>query len=108
MKVAVLFAGIGGIEVGLERTEVRVTKDRQPQDTLRVLGRVAEIPRPSASSEVGFDGDGIGVSVLDFRNDCGPALIEHGPPAPQPGDTRHNDSMIVRMANEYDTTFAGI
>jgi hypothetical protein len=90
----------------LDQMETRVTRHRQPQDILRVLGKVAEIPRRSASSEVGFDG--IGVSVLDFRNDGGPVLIEHGPPAPQPGDTLHYDSMIVRMANEYDTTFAGI
>lgn len=90
----------------LDQSNVRVTKHRQPQDTLRVLAKVAEIPRRSASSEVGFDG--VGVSVLDFRNDGGPVVIENAQPAPQPGDTLHYDSMIVRMANEYDTTFAGI
>jgi hypothetical protein len=29
-------------------------------------------------------------------------------PAPGPGDSFHYGSMIVRMANEYDTTFAHV
>lgn len=78
----------------------------QPHDTLRVIEKVREIPRRSHSSESGFDG--IGLSVLDFANDGGPVSIMSGPPAPQQGDSFHYDSMIVRMANEYDTTFAKI
>ncbi|MDP3713414.1 MAG: hypothetical protein Q8R60_13145 [Mycobacteriales bacterium] len=83
-----------------------VTRHRQPADTLRVLQKVAEMPRRSSSSESGFDG--LGVTVLDLRNDGGPVTIVDAPPAPQPGDPFHYDSMIVRMANEYDTTFARI
>lgn len=83
-----------------------VTKHRQPADTQRVLTKVAEIPRRSSSSEVGFDG--IAVTVIDLRNDGGPVRIVSDPPAPAPGDSFHYGSMIVRMANEYDTTFAQI
>lgn len=83
-----------------------VTKHRQPADTLRVIKKVAEIPRRSNSSESGFDG--VGITVLRLRNDGGDVRIVDGPPAPQPGDSFHYDSMIVRMANEYDTTFAKI
>jgi hypothetical protein len=83
-----------------------VTQHRQPYDTERVLRKVAEIPRRSASSEVGFDG--IGITVVNLRNDGGPVHLVTEPPAPQPGDSFHYSSMIVRMANEYDTTFAGI
>jgi hypothetical protein len=86
--------------------EAIVTKHRQPGDTLRVLGKIAEIPRRSNSSESGFDG--VGITVLRLRNDGGPVRIVNDPPAPQPGDSFHYDSMIVRMANEYDTTFANI
>lgn len=78
----------------------------QPRDTLRVIEKVREIPRRSHSSEAGFDG--IGLSVLEFRNDGGPVLIASNPPAPQQGDSFHYDSMIVRMANEYDATFGKI
>jgi hypothetical protein len=84
----------------------QVTSHRQPADTLRVLQKVAEIPRRSASSEVGFDG--IGVTILGLRNDGSPVAIVEGAPAPMPGDAFHYGSMIVRMANEYDTTFANV
>ena len=83
-----------------------VTRHKQPADTERVLTQIAEIPRRSASSVVGFDG--VGVTVLDLRNDGSPVRLVTDPPAPQPGDSFNYDSMIVRMANEYDTTFAYI
>lgn len=82
------------------------TKHRQPSDTQRVISKVSEIPRRSASSEVGFDG--IGVTVVDFRNDGGTVKVVEKAPAPQPGDPFFYASMIVRMASEYDTTFAKI
>ena len=31
-----------------------------------------------------------------------------GPPAPSPGSSYNYDSMILRVANEYDTTFSAI
>lgn len=83
-----------------------VTRHRQPDVTLRVIKKVAEIPRRSSASESGFDG--VGITVLQLRNDGGDVRIVDAPPAPQPGDSFHYDSMIVRMANEYDTTFAKI
>jgi len=83
-----------------------VTRHRQPADTERVLRKVEEIPRRSASSESGFDG--IGVRVIDLRNDGGSVHIVSGPPAPQPGEPFHYGSMVVRTANEYDTTFANV
>ncbi len=75
-------------------------------ETERVLTKIAEIPRRSSSSEVGFDG--IGVTVLNLVNDGTPVRLVTDPPAPKPGVSFHYDSMIVRMANEYDTTFAHI
>lgn len=86
--------------------EAEVTRHRQPDVTLRVIKKVAEIPRRSSASESGFDG--VGITVLQLRNDGGDVRIVDAPPAPQAGDSFHYDSMIVRMANEYDTTFANI
>lgn len=83
-----------------------VNVHRQPGDTQRVLQKVAEIPRRSGHSGNGFDA--IGVTVLDFRNDGSPVRLVRTPPSPAPGDNFHYDSMIVRMANEYDTTFSHI
>ena len=78
----------------------------QPNDTNRVIDKVAEIPRRSVSSEVGFDG--LGITLLNFRNDGEPVSLVETPPAPQPGTQFHYSSMIVRMANEYDAIFAKI
>lgn len=89
----------------LEGREAIRSTHRQPDSTLRVIQKIGEIPRRSKSSETGFDG--IGLSVLDFQNDGGPVSIVSAPPAPQQGDSFHYDSMIIRMATEYDTTFGG-
>lgn len=89
-----------------EGLPARVTRHRQPSDTERVIGKVAEIPRRSHREGNGFDA--VGITVIDFRNDGSPVELVTRPPAPPPGDNFHYDSMIVRMGNEYDTTFAHI
>lgn len=87
-------------------TAPEVTRHRQPSDTERVLEKVAEIPRRSGHTGNGFDA--IGITVLDLRNDGSEVRVVSDPPAPRPGGNFHYDSMIVRMANEYDTTLAQI
>ena len=89
-----------------EGLPLRATVHRQPADTIRVLDKVAQIPRRSGKAGNGFDA--IGVTVLDFRNDGGSVTLVEAPPAPQPGSNFHYDGMIVRMANEYDATFSHI
>lgn len=83
-----------------------LTPHRQPQAAERVISKVAEIPRRSAAAESGFDG--IGITVLDLRNDGSPVTVVSGRPAPGHGDAFEYTGMIVRMANEYDTTFRHI
>lgn len=90
----------------LAEHSVRVTKHKQPGDTLRVLEKIAELPRRTATTGTGFDG--LGVTVLDFENLGGPVRVVSDSPAPQPGDQFEYDGMIVRMANEYDSRFHGI
>lgn len=90
----------------LDVADAEVTRHKQPRDTQRVLDKVAEIPRRSNSTENGFDA--VGVTVLNLRNDTSPVSLVTGPPSPAPGDNFHYGSMIVRMANEYDTTFSTI
>ncbi|WP_410662697.1 hypothetical protein [Amycolatopsis sp. lyj-84] len=85
---------------------VEVTTHDQPRVTQRVLAKVAEIPRRSASSEVGFDG--VGVTVVRLHNNGTTVDVVDDPPAPQPGDTFHYADMITRMATGYDATFAKI
>jgi len=83
-----------------------ITKHRQPADTQRVLDKIAEVPRRSNNKGTGFDA--IGITVLDLVNDGSPVTLVSSAPAPQQGDHFHYDSMIVRMANEYDATFSHI
>ncbi|GAA5161331.1 hypothetical protein [Ornithinimicrobium tianjinense] len=82
------------------------TQHRQPDDTLRVLDKLTEIPRRSSNSGHGFDA--IGVSVLELANDGSPVRLVEQSPAPQSGDSFHYGSMIVRMAHEYDAVFSRI
>lgn len=84
----------------------KVTRHRQPSDTLRVITKVGEIPRRSHREGNGFDA--IGITVVDLRNDGSPVSVVTGAPAPPSGDNFHYDGMIVRMGNEYDTTFGQI
>ena len=82
------------------------TTEPQPRSVERVLAKLAEIPRRSNVRDNGFDG--IGVAVVNGRNDGTPYTLETAMPAPQPGEPFHYDGMIARMVNEYDTTFASI
>jgi len=84
----------------------RITRHTQPKDVEGVLRKVAELPRRSGTTGVGFDG--IGVTILKFENEGGPVDVVSGPPAPQPGDPFYYDGMIVRMAHEYDSRFHSI
>ncbi|MGI9091524.1 MAG: hypothetical protein ACR2GG_10530 [Gemmatimonadaceae bacterium] len=85
---------------------LEVSHHSQPADTERVLQKVAEIPRRSRHAGDGFDA--IGVTVLDLPNDGSVVQLVNGAPAPRPGANFHYASMVVRMANEYDTTFVSI
>ncbi len=90
-----------------EGLPAKVTRHRQPADTQRVLDKAAQMPRRLGKNGTGFDA--IGITVLEVINDGKtPVEIVNGPPAPQPGSNFHYDAMIVRMANEYDATFAHI
>lgn len=89
-----------------EGLPAKITQHKQPNDTLRVIEKVTQLPRRSDKAGRGFDA--IGLTVIDFTNDGSPVTIVTEPPAPQPGNLFHYDGMIVRMANEYDATFAHI
>ncbi|UOZ08829.1 hypothetical protein [Amycolatopsis sp. WQ 127309] len=106
LNAASEFISPGRNQYRLSEERVNVTKHRQPAVTERVLDKVREIPRRSASSETGYDG--LGVTVLDLRNDGSPVGLVEDPPAPQPGGAFHYAGMITRMATEYDATFARI
>ena len=83
-----------------------VSTEPQPRSLLRTLAKLQEIPRRSNVRENGFDA--LGIVIIDGRNDGTAFALVSGPPAPSPGSAYHYDSMILRVANEYDTTFSAI
>lgn len=83
-----------------------ISVENQPNGVLRVLEKLDKLPRRASTDRKGFDG--IGVTVLDFENLGGPVTVVTAPPAPQLGEAFRYDTMIVRMANEYDSRFHSI
>lgn len=84
-----------------------VSPHTQPAAAVGIVNKIREIPRRRGAQTEGYDG--LGVVIVDAPNDSiAPVRLVTAPPAPQPGDVLHYDTMITRVANEYDTTFANI
>ena len=66
---------------------------------------VEGLPRRTSAQGSGYDG--LGMVVVDLKNDGSPVSIVSSAPAPQPGSPFHYGSMVHRIANEYDTRFSG-
>ena len=71
-----------------------------------IVAKVREIPRRTGHAQEGYDG--LAIVAIDCANDGAPVRLVRGPPAPPPGDIHHYDSMIARVAAEYDTTFVNV
>jgi hypothetical protein len=83
------------------------SRHNQPADTLSIIEKVREIPRRTGASTNGYDG--LGVVVVNAVNDnVAPVTLVTVPPAVRVGDVLHYDTMVTRVANEYDTTFQHI
>lgn len=93
--------GLNQFEIAAAAPDVSVHV--QPKSTERVLQKIAEMPRRTRTGQHGFDG--IGIVVVRARNDGAPVQLVKTAPAPAPGELFHYDSMITRMANEYDVKF---
>ena len=87
-------------------SDVVVSRHSQPGDANGVIEKVREIPRRVGPTGSGFDG--LAIVGVNCTNDGAPVTIVTAPPAPQPGDIYHYETMITRVTNEYDTTFRGI
>lgn len=83
-----------------------IRRNAQPSGVEKTLNMLRQQRRRSSVHESGFDG--IGVTVVDFENRGGPVHILADAPAPQPGESYHYDTMVVRMAHEFDARFTNI
>jgi len=84
-----------------------ITSHKQPAAAEYSIRVVKGLPRRSGTSGVGYDG--LAIVVVDMPNDgVTPVRLVTEPPAPPRGDIFHYDSMLTRVANEYDAAFARI
>jgi hypothetical protein len=94
------------ISPGRQQAGPSVSHHTQPRDAQGIVSKVREIPRRVGPTGHGYDG--LAIVTINCANDGTPVSLVTGPPAPQPGDIYHYDTMVTRIANEYDTTFANI
>jgi hypothetical protein len=83
-----------------------VSCHKQPEAAQAAIETVQSLPRRSNSSGTGYDG--LAIVVVDMKNNGTPVRLVAEPPAPPTGSALHYDSMIRRVANEYDVAFRAI
>ena len=81
----------------------RWSKHDQPRDALFAVDKIRQLPRRARTGDAGYDA--LSIVVVKLRNDGSPVGLMQAPPAPQPGDIYHYDSMISRLAHIYATRF---
>ncbi|MGW7343340.1 hypothetical protein [Streptomyces sp. NPDC054854] len=79
---------------------------KQPHAVQKAIDAVSRLPRRSGSSDRGYDG--FGIVVVDLPNDGTAVKLVTKAPAPAVGNIFHYDSMLHRVAHEYDTNFKNI
>jgi hypothetical protein len=94
------------ISPGLQHAGPVASHHVQPRDAKGIIDKVREIPRRVGPTGHGYDG--LAIVTIECANDGTPVRLSTMPPAPQPGDIYHYETMVTRIANEYDTTFASI
>jgi hypothetical protein len=88
------------------RRKAIVSQLRQPDDTIRTIEKLKEIPRRAAQNTDGFDA--LGIVIVRMANDGTPVEIVGREPAPNSGDPWHYDQMIRRIASLYATKFGNL
>lgn len=84
-------------------TEPDWSRHKQPRDAQLAIDKIKQLPRRSKVGDVGYDA--LSIVVIDMPNDGSPAELIKAPPAPQPGDIYHYDTMIARLSGIYATRF---
>jgi hypothetical protein len=75
-------------------------RHNQPRDALGAIAKVEQLPRRSGDEGVGYDG--LGIVLVDLKNDGSPVRLSNEPAVPI---NYEYERMIVRLANEYDVRF---
>jgi len=81
----------------------KVTVHNQPKDALGAIAKVEQLPRRTSNEGDGYEG--LGIILVDCANDGSPVTVATDPPVP---DNYRYESMVTRIANEYDVRFRNI
>ncbi len=84
----------------------QVSRHRQPNDCMRAIEKIREIPRRTRTGEDGFDA--LGIVVVRCRNDGSQVTLVQERPAPDLNDIFHYESMVRRLAHLYENKFSNI
>jgi hypothetical protein len=77
-----------------------LNRHNQPKDALGAIAKVEQLPRRSGDEGVGYDG--LGIILVELRNDGSPVTLPNEPQVPV---NYQYERMILRVANEYDVRF---
>lgn len=84
-------------------TDPEWSNHRQPRDAQLAIDKIKQLPRRAKVGDVGYDA--LSIVVIDMPNDGTAVKLIRKPPAPQPGDIYHYDTMIARLSTIYATRF---
>lgn len=84
-------------------TDPEWSQHKQPRDAQLAIDKIKQLPRRSKVGDVGYDA--LSIVVIDMPNDGTPVALIKTPPAPQPSDIYHYDTMIARLSGLYATRF---
>ena len=76
---------------------------KQPGDAVLAINKVKQLPRRSKPGDTGYDA--LSIVAIDMPNDGSAVQLTTAPPAPQPGDIYHYETMISRLSGIYATRF---
>lgn len=76
---------------------------KQPGDAVLAVNKVKQLPRRSKPGDTGYDA--LSIVTIDMPNDGSTVRLITNPPAPQPGDIYHYETMIARLSGIYATRF---
>jgi len=91
----------------LNKQNLRLSPDwsthKQPFDAVLAINKIKQLPRRSKPGDTGYDA--LSIVTIDMPNDGSAVRLITAPPAPQPGDIYHYETMIARLSAIYATRF---
>lgn len=81
-----------------------VSKHRQPEDALRVIQKMQQLPRAEIPGSPGYEG--LAIIGLECMNDGSPTKLVTSPPIPGPADRSHYDSVVMDAVRNHERRFA--